>query len=226
MKICFTVAEPEERTEELKKNNKFTPGFDKMTPEALLPWLQINGDKLCAELNAGSYKPMPASGFFVANLDGGYRSLVRLTALDAVIQKVLLDKIGEKCAELFSECSFAYQKGKGAYAALLRYCEGEEKQKAFLKRLCACFDDKCDIYAELTYGTKVTSIGMFASLVYAEKVADCSIKEILYGKYDFSEEKNGVLYNVKSLYDISMLINASVYMPKKNVKLLPDTIID
>ena len=112
-----------EHTRELKKKNRFTPGFDKMTPEALLTWLQMNGEKLCRELNSGKYKPMPASGFYVAKSDGGYRPLVRLTVLDAVIQNILLEELEERCSAVFSDYSFAYRKGFGVNKALQQFCE-------------------------------------------------------------------------------------------------------
>ena len=106
----------------LKARNKFSPGFDKMTPEAAETWLQINGSQLCNQLNGGKYKVMPASGFYMAKADGAYRRLARLTAIDTIIQLVLLDKLSDYCAENFSENSFAYQKGKGVASALNKYC--------------------------------------------------------------------------------------------------------
>lgn len=108
---------------------------------------------------------------------------------------------------------------------IIPHDEGLDKQQRFLKHICDCYENKADIYMDITYGTKATSIGMFSSLVYAEKAEECSIKKIVYGKFNYSSE-NGSLYNIKSLYDIAMLINSSAYMPKKNIKLLLDTLID
>ena len=104
--------------------------------------------------------------------------------------------------------------------------EDSRKQKTFLRELCDQFDEKCDIYMDLTYGTKVTSIGMFSSLVYAEKIQKCLIKEIVYGKYGHDGADEGVLYDISPLYNISMLINAAALMPKKNMKYLLDTIAE
>lgn len=69
----------------------FKPGFDSMTADALVIWLEINGDGLACDLLSGKYKPLPAIGTNIAKKHGGYRRIVRLTALDTVIQQALLD---------------------------------------------------------------------------------------------------------------------------------------
>ena len=65
----------------------FKPGFDSMTADALVIWLEINGDGLARDLLSGRYKPLPAIGTNIAKKHGGYRRIVRLTALDTVIQQ-------------------------------------------------------------------------------------------------------------------------------------------
>lgn len=122
-KIIFTTEDLNEGLAELKKKNKFTPGFDRMTPDAAELWLQVNGEKLCRELNSGKYIPMPAIGFNTAKIHGGYRQLARLTAIDTIIQTAILEKITPVCDPCFSDCSFAYRRGRGTEDALKKYCE-------------------------------------------------------------------------------------------------------
>ena len=141
-KIIFSLDDLMAGCTELKRRNKFSPGFDRMTPDAAETWLQINGTQLCSQLNGGKYKVMPASGFYMAKADGSYRQLVRLTALDTIIQMVLLDKLSDYCAETFSTHSFAYQKGKGVGTALNAYCEyASEYPFADKTDIHACFDN-------------------------------------------------------------------------------------
>ena len=117
-KIVFTLEDLMSGCAVLKRRSKFAPGFDKMTPDAAETWLRINGTKLCNQLNGGKYRVMPASGFHMAKADGSYRQLTRLTAIDMIIQTVLIDKLTDYCAANFSDYSFAYQKGKGVGTAL------------------------------------------------------------------------------------------------------------
>ena len=48
----------------LMKARHFTAGFDRMTGDAAVTWMQINGARLCLQLIDGSYQPMPAMGFY------------------------------------------------------------------------------------------------------------------------------------------------------------------
>lgn len=122
-KISFSLDDLNKGCAQLKAKNKFSPGFDKMTPGAAELWLELNGEKLCNQLNGSKYNVMPATGFHIAKADGSYRRLANLTAIDTIIQMVTLDKITQTCEELFSENSFAYRKGRGTGSALLKYCE-------------------------------------------------------------------------------------------------------
>lgn len=142
LKNLFTLEELQTCAEVISKKRKFSPGFDKMTPEAALTWLKINGDKLCNELNNSKYKAMPASGFNTAKFDGGYRSLAKLTVIDTIIQKAVLKKIEDSCDAIFSDYSFAYRKKKGTGTALLQYIKyAEEYPFAVKLDLKNCFEN-------------------------------------------------------------------------------------
>ncbi len=120
----------------------FKPGFDSMTADALVIWLEINGDGLARDLLSARYKPMPAIGTNIAKKHGGYRRIVRLTALDTVIQQALLDAVHEEAEEKFSPRSHAYRKGRGVSTAVAQYC-AEGMAHPFAAKLdpTACFDN-------------------------------------------------------------------------------------
>lgn len=102
---------------------------------------------------------------------------------------------------------------------ILPHEENREKQIVLLKELCAQYEENSDIYMELTYGTKVTPIGMFSSLTYAEKVKHCNIKSVIYGKYSFKGDI-GDLYDVRCLYEMTGIINAAEYLPDGKIESL------
>ncbi len=100
---------------------RFRPGFDKMTAEAALLWIQLNGNRLIRDIQAGRYSPMPALTFTSAKKNGSYRRLALCTAIDTIIQYCLLDALNGACEELFHPFSFAYRTGRGVIAALQQY---------------------------------------------------------------------------------------------------------
>ena len=141
-KISFSIEDLMSGCDMLKHRSKFSPGFDKMTPDAAETWLRINGTQLCNQLNAGKYRVMPASGFYMAKADGSYRQLARLTAIDTIIQTVLIDKLSDYCADSFSDYSYAYQKGKGVGTALGAFCEYAARYPYAVKiDVRSCFDN-------------------------------------------------------------------------------------
>ena len=105
---------------------------------------------------------------------------------------------------------------------VLPLSENKDKQTSFMREICHSFDPKTYIYMDLTYGTKVTPIGLFSSLVYAEKVDECNIKSVVYGNYAFDGTDTGNYFDVKHLYDMAQLINACYLMPKENLRSMID----
>lgn len=101
----------------------------------------------------------------------------------------------------------------------------EDKQKliALLKELCAAFEKDSEVYMDLTYGTKVTSIELFTSLVYGAKVKNCNIRSVVYGKFNHGENvTKGTIYDIRCLYDIANLIYAADHLPENKI----DTLLD
>lgn len=88
--------------------------------------------------------------------------------------------------------------------------ESRSKHIGFFREMCKTFKPQSDVYMDITYGTKATSVSCFASLSYAENVMNCDIKQIIYGKYNHGDKPTGSLYDVRCLYELSGLIrNAS-----------------
>jgi len=101
---------------ELKKK-KFKPGYDGMSIDGAASWIFINGDRLCKDILRGDYRPMPAMGFHTAKTSGGYRRLVRLSAIDTVLQTWLKAVLEPTFEGMFCDNSMAYRPGRGVHTA-------------------------------------------------------------------------------------------------------------
>ncbi len=91
---------------------------------------------------------------------------------------------------------------------LLPHQEDRAKQIALFREVSSKYEEGAAVYMDITYGTKITSIGIFSSLVYAEKVKGCTIKGIVYGKYSHDGGETGELYDVRCVYEMNMLIHS------------------
>lgn len=120
---------------------KGSVGFDRMHPKDAVSWLEINGDLLVRRLVRGSYEPLPALGFYVAKQGGGHRRLVKLTAIDTVIQHTILEATAPLCESFYSDFSFAYRPGRGVSAAVRQFCKyGRHYPFAAAIDATTCFD--------------------------------------------------------------------------------------
>lgn len=137
---CFTLDAMKEQALALRAKNA-RPGFDNMTPDAALVWLNVNGDKLLKDIRAGHYRPMPALGFTTAKLNGQFRQLAKLTMIDSILQSCILHSLTPVFEGLFSPSSFAYRPGRGVSAALSSYC-ANAMEYAYCAKLdiASCFD--------------------------------------------------------------------------------------
>lgn len=127
---------------ELLKKRDFKPGSDGMTASGVALWIEINGKRLCRELEKGDYEPMPATAFRIAKKGGSYRRISKLTAIDTVIQYAVIDAINTRCEERFSPKSFAYREGRGLGAAVELFCENARSYR-FAAKIdpSSCFDN-------------------------------------------------------------------------------------
>lgn len=86
--------------------------------------------------------------------------------------------------------------------------ESKSKHINLFKTLCKSYEEAGDIYFDVTYGTKCTSIALFSSLTYAEKVCSCGIASVIYGNYAFDGSDTGNLFEIKSLYNLNSIIQS------------------
>lgn len=120
----------------------FKPGSDGMTASGAALWVEINGKRLCRELEKGYYEPMPAAAFRTAKKGGGYRRLSKLSAIDSIVQYAVIDAVTEICEANFSPKSFAYREGRGIGDALELYCTNARNYRLAAKiDPAACFDN-------------------------------------------------------------------------------------
>lgn len=103
------------------KSGGFKPGFDKMSADAAVIQLELNGEVLCKRILAGKYEPMPELSFHVARRTGKTRTLSKLSAMDMVIQKAVLNGVYDKVDAQLSPNSFAYRKNRGITDAVELY---------------------------------------------------------------------------------------------------------
>lgn len=108
-----------------------------------------------------------------------------------------------------------------AVSETVKVPHSESKQKLIflLRNLCAAFEEDSEIYMDVTYGTKVTSIELFTSLVFGAKVKNADIRSVIYGKYTHGENvENGTIYDIRCLYDIANLIYAADHLPEEKIE--------
>ena len=98
------------------------------------------------------------------------------------------------------------------------YEETKKKHTEFFVNIGNALADDADLFMDLTYGSKVSPITEFASLVYAEQAKKCRIKEVVYGKVMGSETPT--IYDIKELYRMSQLINTMSFLPNADLEKL------
>ena len=133
----------------------FKPGADDMNARSAELWFSINGDRLLKTLRQGDYLPMPVMGFRTAKKDGSFRRLTRLTAIDTVIQRALLEILQPVCEASFSEYSYAFRPGRGTGAALERFAQYGSAHR-FAARL-----DPSDCFGSLDHKVLAGSLDAF-----------------------------------------------------------------
>ena len=92
--------------------------------------------------------------------------------------------------------------------------EEGEKENLILRKLFESFSEKSDVFLDLTFGTKLTSVEMFSSLFYAEIAKNCSIKKVVYGKFPFGDNNVGELFDATNLYRKIRLLETARFMEK------------
>lgn len=131
----------------------------------------------------------------------------------------------EICYNYFKEelADFSKKNGKNFeifQEIVVPYSEDKAKEKYILKSLFDCFTERSNVFLDLTYGTKLTSVEMFSSLFYAEIAKECSIKKIVYGKFSFDEKEEGELFDATGLYHKVRFLETAQFMEKEAFKQL------
>lgn len=103
--------------------------------------------------------------------------------------------------------------------------ETTAKHIAFFKDVSRSYKKGAELYIDLTFGSKVQAISIFQSLCVAESNG-CHIKEVLYGSYIKSEADTGKgsIYSLRSLYEITQLLNTYSMLPDTDLKKLLDSV--
>jgi RNA-directed DNA polymerase len=90
------------------KANKGSPGIDGMTVEKLPDYLKQHWPKIRERLLSGTYKPQPVKRVENPKPDGGMRKLGIPTALDRMIQQMVLQVLQRSWDPTFSNHSYGF----------------------------------------------------------------------------------------------------------------------
>jgi RNA-directed DNA polymerase len=100
------------------KANKGSPGIDGMTVEELPAYLQVNWERLRAQLLDGNYQPQPVRQQEIPKVGGGVRKLGIPTVVDRFLQQAILQVLGPRFDPTFSDHSYGFRPGRRAHDAV------------------------------------------------------------------------------------------------------------
>lgn len=100
------------------KSNQGSPGIDGMTVEKLPDYLKQHWPKVREQLLSGTYKPQPVKRVEIPKPDGGMRKLGIPTALDRLIQQMVLQVLQGRWDPTFSAHSYGFRPGRSAHQAV------------------------------------------------------------------------------------------------------------
>lgn len=106
----------------VKKNNG-SPGIDGMKVEELRGWLIEHWLRLRGELLTGTYKPSPVRRIEIPKAGGGVRQLGIPTAVDRLIQQMILQVLSPIYDPTFSDSSFGFRPGRSGHDAIRKAME-------------------------------------------------------------------------------------------------------
>lgn len=100
--------------------NKGAAGIDKMTVEALMPYLKEKWLDIREQLVKGEYNPKPVRRVEMPKPDGGMRQLGIPTVMDRLIQQAIYQILSPIFEPTFSESSYGFRPGRSAHQAILK----------------------------------------------------------------------------------------------------------
>lgn len=100
------------------RQNKGSPGIDGMNVEELPEYLAVGWEQIRQELLTGRYRPKPVKRVEIPKPDGGVRQLGIPTAVDRMIQQMVLNVLQPAFDRTFSEHSYGFRPGRSAQQAV------------------------------------------------------------------------------------------------------------
>jgi group II intron reverse transcriptase/maturase len=100
------------------KQNKGSPGSDRMSVQELAPYLVRTWETTREQLLAGSYQPRPVKRQAIPKAGGGVRELGIPCAVDRMIQQAILQVLQPIIDPTFSEHSHGFRPGRRAHDAV------------------------------------------------------------------------------------------------------------
>lgn len=102
--------------------------------------------------------------------------------------------------------------------------ESKDKHLEFFGKISKSYKPEHKLYIDTTYGSKVTPISTFASLIFAESAESCSIEEIIYGSF-YKGQSEGKIYDLRCLFEISELLHSYAMVPGANANSIVESLI-
>lgn len=100
------------------KQNKGTPGVDKMTIQEVEEWFNQYRDDVVQQIMNKKYRPMPVKRVYIPKPNGKQRPLGIPTVVDRVIQQSMLQVLSEIYEPIFSEHSYGFRPKRSAHMAM------------------------------------------------------------------------------------------------------------
>lgn len=153
--------------------------------------------------------------------------LANTTKVEDEIDIILLaketqDKFVDKNIELFkNEISNLGINATINYKLIVTpFVEDKNINDYLLEHIINEVEDNSEIYCDVTYGPKSLPIIMFTALRFLEKSCGCDIKNIVYGKVDFSKDglKNPEICDLMSLYYLNSINEKMIYKTSEQAK--------
>lgn len=89
--------------------------------------------------------------------------------------------------------------------------ETKENHEIRFKKMIAYLEEGCELYADITFGSKLLPIMIFCVLNFAERFFDCKIRGLVYGKALHDENNkahSGELFDVSPMYYLNNITNS------------------
>ena len=98
--------------------------------------------------------------------------------------------------------------------------ETKNNHELRLKQMIDKIEDNSQLFADITYGPKPFPMVLMCVLSFAEKLLNCDVKSVVYGKVNFTGENitNPELYDVTSLYYLNNLTSSMVAEDSKDAR--------